>query len=187
MGYCMLFSELVSQSLWHSLSYNFSGFGVKHFAPRTPSFHDQHISLAWLQEWEIKPEFRHEQAAKPSKMEEPHICLHFNSLGVILSHCRNTGKMRYKQDFIFLSLSLEENMDIIPLRINNPTANLPTPEDSLLKLVKGCRRCTDCLIRVISTGLLLLKRGSITLLSPMILKYNILPYSYLPTYSIYIK
>lgn len=133
------------------------------------------------------PTWVHEQAAKPSKMEEPHICLHFNSLGVILSHCRNTGKMRYKQDFIFLSLSLEENMDIIPLRINNPTANLPTHEDSLLKLVKGCRRCADCLIRVISTGLLLLKRGSITLLSPMILKHNILPYSYLPTYSIYIK
>lgn len=126
-------------------------------------------------------------AAEPSNRGEPCVCLHFNSLGIFFSRCRNTGKMRYKQDFIFLSLSLEENIAIIPLRINNPTANLPTHKDGLLKLVKGCRRCTDCLIRVISTGLLLLKRGSITLLSPMILKHNILPDSYLPTYSIYIK
>lgn len=94
----------------------------------------------------------------------------------------------YKQDFIFfLSLSLMENMSITPPRINNPTANLPPPWDGLLKLVKGCRHCTDCLIRVISTVLLLLKRGSITLLSPMTLKHNILPHVYLPTYSIYIK
>lgn len=71
-------------------------------------------------------------------------------------------------------------MAATPPRINKATANLPTPQDSLLKLVKGCRRCADCLIRVISTGLLLLKRGSITLLSPMILKHNILPHSYLP-------
>lgn len=95
---------------------------------------------------------------------------------------------RHKQGLIFLlSLVLEENMAITPLGRNNPTANLPLPQDSLLKLVKGCRRCAGCLIRVISTGLLLLTRGSITLLSPMILKHNILPHSYLPTYSIYIK
>lgn len=94
----------------------------------------------------------------------------------------------YKHGFIFLlSLSLMENMSITPPRINNPTANLPTPWDSLLKLVKGCRRCADCSIRVISTVLLLLKRGSITFLSQMTLKHNILPHVYLPTYSIYIK
>lgn len=132
-------------------------------------------------------EFHAHMAAEPSNREAPCVCLHFNSLGIFFSRCGNTGKMRYKHDFIFLSLSLEENIAIIPLRINKPTANLPTHEDGLLKLVKGCRRCTDCLIRVISTGLLLLKRGSITLLSPMILKHNILPDSYLPTYSIYIK
>lgn len=94
----------------------------------------------------------------------------------------------YKQDFVFLlSFSLMENMSITPPRVNNPTANLPTPWDSLLKLVKGCRRCTDGSIRVISTVLLLLKRGSITFLSPVTLKHNILPHVYLPTYSIYIK